>query len=99
MLLRRPSLVLAAAAILLLLPSLVLGTLVSHSSPQNLTWAAQFSEQVRSGVLYPRLRMGSGILWRDLHSVTGIWITAFALFLLATGLPWATRGTTRPRPC
>lgn len=41
------------------------------------------------GVLYPRLRMGSGILWRDLHSVTGIWITAFALFLLATGLPWA----------
>ena len=51
---RQPFLVLAAAAIVLLLPSLVLGTLISHSSPQNLTWAAQFAEQVRAGVLYPR---------------------------------------------
>lgn len=41
------------------------------------------------GVLYPRLRMGSRIFWRDLHSVTGIWISGLALFLLATGLPWA----------
>ncbi len=41
------------------------------------------------GVAYPRLRNGSGIFWRDLHSVTGIWISTFALFLLLTGLPWA----------
>lgn len=41
------------------------------------------------GVLYPRLRMGSRIFWRDLHSVTGLWISFLALFLLATGLPWA----------
>ncbi len=41
------------------------------------------------GVLYPRLWMGRGIFWRDLHSVTGLWISFFALFLLATGLPWA----------
>lgn len=39
---------------LLLLPSLVLGTLISHSSPQNLTWASQFAEQIRAGILYPR---------------------------------------------
>ncbi len=41
------------------------------------------------GVLYPRLRMGSKILWRDIHSVVGIWVSAFALFLLMSGLPWA----------
>lgn len=41
------------------------------------------------GVLYPRLRMGTGILWRDLHSVVGMWISAGTLFLLLTGLPWA----------
>jgi hypothetical protein len=42
------------AAALLLGPSLVLGTLVSQSAPQNLAWAAQFSEQFRAGILYPR---------------------------------------------
>ncbi len=41
------------------------------------------------GVLYPRLGRSSHIFWRDLHSVTGIWISFLALFLLATGLPWA----------
>ena len=45
---------LALGAALLLTPSLVLGTLHSHSSPQNLTWAAQFAEQFRAGVIYPR---------------------------------------------
>ncbi len=42
-----------------------------------------------AGVLYPRLRDGSRTLWRDIHAVTGIWISALALFLLVTGLPWA----------
>lgn len=42
-----------------------------------------------AGVLYPRLSAGSRTFWRDLHAVTGIWISAFALFLLLTGLPWA----------
>jgi hypothetical protein len=50
----RAALLLAGAAALLLLPSLLLGTMISHSAPQNLTWAAQFAEQFRSGVLYPR---------------------------------------------
>lgn len=39
---------------LLLLPSLIFGTHRTHSSAQNLTWAAQFAEQVRAGILYPR---------------------------------------------
>jgi uncharacterized iron-regulated membrane protein len=42
-----------------------------------------------AGVIYPRLREGKRTFWRDLHAVTGIWISALALFLLITGLPWA----------
>lgn len=41
------------------------------------------------GVLYPRFGQGRRILWRDLHAVTGIWVSVFVLFLLFTGLPWA----------
>jgi uncharacterized iron-regulated membrane protein len=42
-----------------------------------------------AGVLWVRLRKGKRIFWRDLHAVTGIWISTFAVFLLVTGLPWA----------
>lgn len=42
-----------------------------------------------AGVIYPRLREGSRTFWRDIHAVTGIWISSLALFLLVTGLPWA----------
>ncbi len=42
-----------------------------------------------AGIIYPRLRDGSRTFWRDIHAVTGIWISALALFLLVTGLPWA----------
>lgn len=49
--------------------------------PRNTTgWA---------GVLYPRWRHGGRVFWRDFHSVTGIWISTFALFLLISGLPWS----------
>lgn len=41
------------------------------------------------GVLYPRLRQGGRTFWKDIHSVTGIYVSFFALFLLFTGLPWA----------
>jgi uncharacterized iron-regulated membrane protein len=41
------------------------------------------------GVLYPRFGGGSRMFWRDVHSVTGVWISSLALFLLLTGLPWA----------
>jgi uncharacterized iron-regulated membrane protein len=41
-----------------------------------------------AGVLYPRWRDGR-IWWRDLHAVTAFWVSAFTLFLLISGLPWA----------
>ena len=37
-----------------------------------------------AGVLYPRRKR----LWRDLHAVTGFWISIFALFFLLSALPW-----------
>jgi uncharacterized iron-regulated membrane protein len=37
-----------------------------------------------AGVLWPRRRA----LLRDLHAVSGFWVTGFALLLLLTGLPW-----------
>jgi len=42
-----------------------------------------------AGVLYPRLRQGKRLFWRDLHAVAGIWVAVLALFLISTGLPWA----------
>ena len=41
-----------------------------------------------AGVLYLRLGQGKRVFWRDLHAVTGVWISALALFLLLSGLPW-----------
>jgi len=42
------------------------------------------------GTLYPRLRQGKRIFWRDLHAIAGLWISMFALCLLLSGLPWST---------
>jgi uncharacterized iron-regulated membrane protein len=52
-----------------------------------LWWPRQ--AQGLGGVLYPRLGRGSKLFWRDIHAVTGVWISSLALFLLLTGLPWA----------
>lgn len=41
------------------------------------------------GVLYPRIGQGAKRFWRDIHAVTGVWVSVFALFLLVTGMPWA----------
>jgi uncharacterized iron-regulated membrane protein len=46
-------------------------------------------ERGLAGVVWPRLKGGRRIFWRDLHAVTGFWIAGFVLVLLATGLPWA----------
>ena len=41
-----------------------------------------------AGIVYPRLgRQGARL--RDLHAVTGFWVSGFALVLLVSGLPWA----------
>jgi uncharacterized iron-regulated membrane protein len=42
-----------------------------------------------AGVLFPRLHKGQRIFWRDLHSVTGIWISLTAFLWLISGLPWS----------
>lgn len=41
------------------------------------------------GIAYPRFHKGQRVLWRDLHSVTGVWVSFLVLFLLVSGLPWA----------
>jgi uncharacterized iron-regulated membrane protein len=45
--------------------------------------------QSMAGIVYPRLGRGKRLFWRDIHAVTGLWITFFTLFLLISGLPWA----------
>lgn len=42
-----------------------------------------------AGVLYPRWRSGRRLFWRDTHAVADIWVSLAAIFLIATGLPWA----------
>lgn len=42
-----------------------------------------------AGVVWPRLKGGRRIIWRDLHAVTGFWISGLVLVLLITALPWA----------
>ena len=42
-----------------------------------------------AGVLYPRLDARRRVVWRDLHAVVALWVSAFTLFLLVSGLPWA----------
>ena len=42
-----------------------------------------------AGIVYPRLSKSGRVWWRDLHAVTGFWISFFTLFLLLSGLPWA----------
>ncbi|MDC4203844.1 MAG: PepSY domain-containing protein [Candidatus Manganitrophus sp.] len=41
------------------------------------------------GVFYTRWERKNRLFWRDLHAVTGVWISGLAFFLLLTGLPWA----------
>lgn len=42
-----------------------------------------------AGVVWPRLKDGRRLFWRDLHAVTGFWVSSLALVLLITALPWA----------
>jgi len=42
-----------------------------------------------AGVIWPRVWMGGRVFWRDMHAVTGIWVSGFVLVLLVSGLPWA----------
>jgi uncharacterized iron-regulated membrane protein/cytochrome c-type biogenesis protein CcmH/NrfF len=51
-------------------------------------WWPRQTERL-AGVIWVRLGKGQRIFWRDLHAVTGVWISALAIFLILTGLPWA----------
>jgi uncharacterized iron-regulated membrane protein len=43
------------------------------------------------GTLLPRLNTkNKRIFWRDLHAVPGFWLSLVVIFLIVTGLPWAT---------
>ena len=41
-----------------------------------------------AGTLWPRLHLKGRPLWRDLHSVTGIWLSALIMVMLLSALPW-----------
>lgn len=41
-----------------------------------------------AGVVWPRLNQNGRVRWRDLHAVTGFWVSGLALVMLASGLPW-----------
>jgi len=41
-----------------------------------------------AGVVWPRLSLGGRTALRDLHAVTGFWVSGLALVLLFTALPW-----------
>ncbi|WP_099181549.1 PepSY-associated TM helix domain-containing protein [Gluconobacter frateurii] len=45
--------------------------------------------QSLGGVFYPRITRKGRLRWRDLHAVTGIWISLFLLLFLVSGLPWS----------
>lgn len=62
-------------------------TLVMLLSGLFLWWPR--SAKGLGGVLYPRLLGAKNIFWRDLHGVFGMWISAFAILLLVSGLPWS----------
>ncbi|MBE7619436.1 PepSY domain-containing protein [Komagataeibacter sp. FXV2] len=41
------------------------------------------------GIAYPRLAAGGRLRLRDLHAVTGAWLSIFVVLFLASGLPWS----------
>ncbi|MBF0886551.1 PepSY-associated TM helix domain-containing protein [Gluconobacter sphaericus] len=45
--------------------------------------------QGQRGILYPRITHKGRIRWRDLHAVTGMWISLFLVLFLISGLPWS----------
>ncbi|RZA26023.1 MAG: PepSY domain-containing protein, partial [Proteobacteria bacterium] len=42
-----------------------------------------------AGILWPRWRLRGRPFWRDVHAVTGFWVSGLALVMLVSGLPWS----------
>ncbi len=49
------------------------------SGPRGLLWLR---------ALWPRLRQGQRVFWRDLHACVAVWFSLFILAFLITALPW-----------
>jgi uncharacterized iron-regulated membrane protein len=54
-----------------------------------LWWPRPGTTKGLGGLLWPRLRQGKQRFWRDIHAVTGIWVSLAAILLILSGLPWA----------
>lgn len=54
-----------------------------------LWWPRPGTTKGLGGLLWPRLHQGKQRFWRDMHAVTGIWVSLAAIFLILSGLPWA----------
>lgn len=42
-----------------------------------------------AGVVWPRFSLKGRSWWKDLHAVTGFWVSGLVMALLLSGLPWA----------
>ncbi|MBP2833404.1 PepSY domain-containing protein [Aquimarina sp. U1-2] len=49
-------------------------------------WPAR--QQMLKGVFVPRLRQGKRIIYRDIHAISGFWMSGLLLLILAGGFPW-----------
>ncbi|CAO3421188.1 PepSY-associated TM helix domain-containing protein [Azospirillum endophyticum] len=54
-----------------------------------LWWPRDRKSGQRGGVVTVRSRPGKRLFWRDLHAVTGLFVSVFIVFLAMTGLPWS----------
>lgn len=54
-----------------------------------LWWPRGRQDGQKGGVVTVRGRPGKRLFWRDLHAVTGIFVSIFIVFLAMTGLPWS----------
>jgi uncharacterized iron-regulated membrane protein len=67
----------------------LLGLGAGYHRPLYLSWPRKGA--IIWSVLLPRLsRKNPRLFWRDLHAVPGFWGAAVLIFLIITGLPWAT---------
>ncbi|MFT9090471.1 MAG: PepSY domain-containing protein [Gluconacetobacter sp.] len=42
-----------------------------------------------AGIVYPRLGLAGRARWRDLHAVSGLWLSLVLALFLVSGLPWS----------
>lgn len=42
-----------------------------------------------AGIVYPRVGLSGHARWRDLHAVSGVWLSLLLVLFLLSGLPWS----------